>query len=173
LDGRTVSSLVHYCSDRMSSDDLNELIGVYLRLPAPRWDTREEAVDAVLDVYDVLTGNAVPSTLPTALIMTDACDPDGRVTGRIHSIPTGAHRVYAVFENDRSLAGRPEVYAVWRDPVNDRLVFIETEPIHVGARYNYVWLELADGWPAGRYQLELFDPARPSQLLASETFTVR
>jgi len=168
-----VSALAHHLADQMSLDELSELISAGLRLPYREFATREEAVATVLDMFDALTGDAPPTALPSALVMTDTCDREGRVTGAAHVIPAGSPRVYAVFENDRSLAGMSEVYAVWRKPMDNRLVFSETEPVHTGSHYNYVWLALADGWPAGNYQLELYDPARPSLLLASETFTVR
>jgi len=81
--------------------------------------------------------------------------------------------VYAVFENSRSLQGLSHVFAVWRNPDDDRMLFSETEPIRVGASHNYVWLELESGWTAGRYRVDFFDPNQPSVLLASERFCVR
>jgi hypothetical protein len=127
----------------------------------------------MVDIYDAIAGNAVTEVRPSVLTVTDAADPDGRITGDAHTLPAGTRRVYAVFENAHALEGLEQVMAVWRDPNDDQLVFTEFEPIRQGSAYNYVWLDVDAGWPAGRYQVELFHPEAQSLLLASEGFSIR
>ena len=107
------------------------------------------------------------------VVFTDQVEADGTVTGNVHVIPAGTKRVYAAFENQGAMQGLDHVLAVWRNPADDRMVFTEYEPVRTGAVYNHVWLELDDGWPAGFYQLDLFNPSNTSELLASRSFNVR
>ncbi len=150
LERRAVESLALHLAGELSTEAWSGLMAATLRLPLHPLATREDAVEMAMGVFDALAGNTTAATPLSSLVMTDACDLDGRVTGSTHVIPAGSRRVYAVFENDRSLAGYRKTFAVWRQPADDRIVFSETEPIHAGARYNYVWLDLAGGWPAGR-----------------------
>jgi hypothetical protein len=135
--------------------------------------TEEDATANLVGIYDALAGNHVEEVRPSVLLVTDSADVDGRITGGRHVLPAGTGRIYAVFENANALEGLDEVMAVWRNPDDDRMVFTEFEPIRRGSAYNYVWLDVESGWPAGQYQVELFHPEAQSLLLGSEGFSIR
>jgi len=157
----------------MSKAETADSLALALGLAPGALDEESDPAEVIVEFVDALTGNAELAPHQSVVIVMDDCAPDGRLTGVAHVIPAGARRVYAVFENKRSLGGLGRVLAIWRQLGDERLVFTETESIHEGSRYNYVWLDLKEGWPAGRYRVDLHDPARPSLLLASEAFSVR
>lgn len=174
LDRQDVVSLAAYLTSTVSAEEMRTLLHQYLGLSSGLTDLTKENLGATLvNIYDAVVGNRVEDVRPSVLMVTDGADADGRITGQADVIPSGTQKVYAVFENDHALAGLDQVLAVWRNPSDDRMVFTEFEPIRRGSAYNYVWLESKSGWPAGRYQVELFHPQAQSLLLASENFSVR
>lgn len=173
LDRQDVVSLAEYLAGELAPSEAGVMLQQFLGLPAGSVRTEDEVKSSLVDIYDAVAGDAVEEVRPSVLVITDSADPDGRITGQAHVIPAGTERVYAVFENDHALKGLERVMAVWRNPSDDRMVFTEFEPIRKGSAYNYVWLEVESGWPAGRYRVDLFDPEAQSLLLASESFSVR
>ncbi|MCU0772588.1 MAG: hypothetical protein MUE94_12595 [Verrucomicrobia bacterium] len=169
----SVDSFARHLVRETSVDALARLMEETLRLPPDYVVNRKDPAGLVGEVFDAVSDKGSSPPAQSTLIVTDACAPDGRVTGETHVIPAGSRRVYGVFENGGSLGGLQHIVAVWRNPEQDRMVFAETEPVHAGSRYNYVWLELDGGWPVGRYRLDLFDPSHPSLRLASERFRVQ
>lgn len=144
------------------------------QLHFPRWLTLESKDPKALlvELFESARGEDTPTRGRTSLVFTDMCDRDGRVSGFTHIIPSGVSRVYAVFENAGRLQELEHVVAVWRDVHNERLTFMECEPLRKNSNYNYVWLELHDGWPVGTYQCDLSDAAHPDQPLVSSRFRV-
>jgi len=173
LDRADVAALAAYLADELSAEDMSTLFQQFLGLPSGSVRGAEQAESSLVGVYDAVAGNHTREVRPSVLTVTDAADGEGRITGQSHVLPAGTGRVYAVFENDRALGGLDQVLAVWRDPNDDKMVFTEFEPVRKGSAYNFVWLEVESGWPAGRYQVELFHPEAQSLLLASEGFSVR
>lgn len=167
-----IQSLVELLASELGIESLASLLETRLGLPAASFLAYDNPADALADLFEAVQTetNATP---PAGMVFSDRVEADGRVTGSVHVIPAGTKRVYAAFENAGSLQGLDRVLAVWRDPSDDRMVFTEYEPIRVGAVYNYVWLDLDDGWQAGFYKLDLFHPSRTSELLASRSFNVR
>jgi len=168
-----VVALAEYLSTELSPQEVTGLMRQFLGYSGHDSLTAETAPSTLVDVFDALAGNAAREVRPSVMTVTDGADAEGRIIGQAHVLPAGARRVYAVFENDRALAGLDQVLAIWRNPDDERMVFTEFEPIRRGSAYNYVWLEIENGWPEGRYQVELFDPEAQSLLLASESFSVR
>ena len=173
LERGDVAALAAHLSGALSPVEMDTVFNAFLGRSPGGVRTPEEGGASLVEIYDALTGNHVETVRPSVLMVTDAADVDGRILGEAHVLPAGTRRVYAVFENDHALEGLDEVLAVWRDPEDDRMVFTEFEPIRTGSAYNYVWLDVEEGWPAGRYQVELFHPEAQSLLLASERFSVR
>ncbi len=85
---------------------------------------------------------------------------------------TGVNSIYGMFENRARTAGLGQVVAIWKDLSADRVLFQETEPIHVASDFNYVWLNLPSGWKPGQCRLELFDPQNAFANLAAGEFTI-
>lgn len=173
LSRESVESLVWRLTSELSNEQLAIILEETLRLPRNYVTARTDPTEVVMEVFDAVSGVALGSSGESTLAITDICSDDGRVAGTTHTIPAGAETVYAVFENKRRLKEVSHVFAVWRNLGDDRLEFAEAERIHSKSHYNYVWLEVDGGWPSGRYCVELFDPAKPSLLLASKTFHVR
>jgi hypothetical protein len=173
LDRQQVVALAQYLSQNLASGELSELLQSVLGWTPPADLPPEGIRDLMVETYDAIAGHHLEEVRPAVLTVTDAADAAGRISGASHVLPAGTQRVYAVFENDWSLKGLDQVLAVWRDPNDDRMVFTEFEQVRKGSAYNYVWLEVESGWPAGRYQVELFHPEAQSLLLASESFSVR
>lgn len=167
-----VEALGRQLLQTLGTDAVASLLESELHLPAPLFLDQPDPAAALADLFDAMKGSNNAPTQQT-LIFTDNCETDGTVTGNVHVIPAGTHRVYAAFENGGGLHGLDRVLAVWRDPNDEKMVFTEYEPVKVGSTYNYVWLELRDGWPTGYYQLDLYHPQQTTQLLASRGFNVR
>lgn len=168
-----VKDLARQLAGEMTAEEIADYLEDAFRIPRQFTLNRQDTAAAIMDVFDAVSDNPDKSPLQSSLIITDACAPDGRVTGAAHVIPAGAQQVYAVFENARGLEGLSHVFAIWRNPNDDRMVFSEMETIRSGSAYNYVWLHLDDGWAQGNYRVDLYHPERQSQLLASETFNIR
>lgn len=156
-----------------SRDQLAETLHQYLGMPYDLFSSIEEPEDYLMKVVDLVRGVVDQSPPKSNLIITDACTQDGAVSGAVHIIPAGSSKIFAVFENSDALQGIDNVYAVWRDLNDDSLTFSEYEPLHRNAVYNYVWLELKDGWSRGVYQLDLADSKSPSRILATTRFKVQ
>jgi hypothetical protein len=173
LDRQDVASLAERISSGLSKAELGAVLQQYLGMPADRILAQEDPQATLLGIYDAIAGNRREEVRPSALVITDGADADGRITGQTRVLPSGQQRVFAVFENDRVLEGLDQVMAIWRNPSDDRMVFTEFEPVRRGSAYTYVWLDVESGWPAGQYQVELFHPEAQSLLLASERFSVQ
>jgi len=173
LDRRDVEALAEYLAGQMSREEMGAVLERLLGFPANQLIGQEDPKATLVGIYDAVAGNHVEDVRPSVLMVTDQTSPNGEIIGQTHELPAGSQKVYAVFENDRALQGLDQVLAIWRDPNDDSMVFTEFEPIRRGSAYNYVWLEVATGWPQGRYQVELFHPEAQSLLLASESFSVR
>ncbi len=167
-----VRSLAEMLTTQLGKEAVAAAVEAHLGLPAGRLLAFEDVPEALTQLFRAVQTETDPSTA-RPLVFSDRVEPDGTVTGNVHVIPAGTRRVYASFENAGALQGLDRVLAVWRNPSDDRMVFTEYEPVRPGAVYNYVWLQLDDGWPAGFYQVDLFHPAHPTQLLASRAFNVR
>jgi len=167
-----IRSLADLLVAELGEEALAATVESHLGLPADRFLAHGRPADRLADVFDAIRTESGPTnSLP--LVFSDQVEANGSVTGNVHVIPAGTRRIYAAFENAGGLQGLDQVLAVWRNPADDRMVFTEYEPVRTGSVYNYVWLELDEGWPAGFYQLDLFDPVRNSQRLASRGFNVR
>ena len=153
-------------------DDLTQLLEEGIHLPPGFLRDRPNPARAVADLFQAVKGTGDP-TISRGLVFTDRCEENGAATGNVHVLPEGTRRVYAAFENAGGLHGLENVFAVWRNPSDARMVFAEYEPVHSGTAFNYVWLDLSDGWPAGHYELALYHPQRTTELLASRSFNVR
>jgi hypothetical protein len=167
-----VLSLAELLTTELGPDVLATAVESYFGLPPAQFLAFDNPAEALTDLLGAVQANTGP-TNAGPVIFSDQVRPDGSVTGNVHVIPPGTKRVYAAFENAGAMQGRDQVLAVWRNPSDDRMVFTEYEPVRSGSAYNYVWLELDDGWPTGFYQLDLFDASQPSRLLASRSFNVR
>jgi hypothetical protein len=154
-----------------SKDQLAETLHQYLGMPYGLFSDKPE--DYLMKMVDLVREDVDQSPPRSNLIITDVCAADGSVSGAVHIIPSGSSRIYAVFENRDTLQGIDTIYAVWRNLNDDSLTFSEYEPLRIGSAYNYVWLDLKDGWSAGAYQLDLADPASPSRILATTKFKVQ
>ena len=155
-----------------SRDQLAETLHEYLGTPYGLFYSIDDPEDYLMEIADLLCEEVKPSPPLSNLVITDACAEDGSVSGAVHTIPAGSSRIFAVFENSDALQGIDSIYAVWRDLNDDSMTFSEYEPLRRDSKYNYVWLELMDGWSAGSYQLDLADSALPSRILATTKFRV-
>lgn len=155
-----------------SKDQLAETLHQYLGMPFDLFYSIDKPEDYLMEVVDLVREEVDQSTPKSNLIITDACTEDGAVSGAIHILTEGTSRIYAVFENSDALQGIENIYAVWRDLNDDSMTFSEYEPLRIGSAYNYVWLQLKDGWSAGSYQLDLADPKSPSRILATTKYKV-
>jgi len=167
-----VRSLAEMLTTQLGKEAVATAVETHLGLPASRLLAFEDVPEALTELFRAVQTETDPSTA-RPLLFSDRVEPDGTVTGNVHVIPAGTRRVYASFENAGALQGLDRVLAIWRNPSDDRMVFTEYESVRAGAVYNYVWLQLDDGWPAGFYQVDLFDPTNPTRLLASRAFNVR
>jgi hypothetical protein len=172
VSGSDVESLAHMLLDSLGTEAVEHLLQEGLRLPPGYLKQHPEPARAVADIYEAVKGAGDPTTART-LVFTDRCEDNGSVTGNVHVIPSGARRIYAAFENAGGLHGLDRVFAVWRNPADAKMVFAEYEPVHAGTAFNYVWLDLNEGWPAGHYEVALYHPQRTTELLAARSFNVR
>jgi len=168
-----VQQLAQILAERLPPDEIASLLQTYLKMPRPLSTASPDAQSTLLGLYDALSKDTGGYHEFTRLIVTDACETDGRVVGSTRTLPSGVQRVYAVFENASSLAGLPSVFAVWRSLDRDQLVFAEFEPLRSSTPYNYVWAQANAGCPPGHYRIDLFHPENTSRLLASQTFEIR
>jgi hypothetical protein len=168
-----VEALAKKLAENIPANEIAARLEGLLGIPRTMTLAGGDSQKSLVDLYDLALGTANPDGSGDPLTFTDNCDINGTVTGNIDTLPAGAKRVYAVFENAHNLANRDYVIAVWRNPADEQMVFTETEPIRRDAPSNYVWLQADDGWPAGTYQLELCDPQHPNRVLARRQFTVR
>jgi len=153
-------------------EELNRRLEEGLHLPPDFLSSHPNPARAVADLFEAVKGAGDPN-VARSLVFTDHCEENGAATGNVHVIPAGTQRVYAAFENAGGLHGLHNVFAVWRNPSDAKMVFAEYESVHSGSAFNYVWLELNNGWPAGYYELALYHPERTTELLASRSFNVR
>lgn len=130
---------------------------------AARGDKGAEAVPPV--------SAAVSPVVPIGFSATT--DASGKIIATAGCLPTGGTTVCGVFENHAWREGVSRVLAVWRNTDQNKVVYQETEPLLPSADSNYVWLHTQEGWPAGHWQLDVFDPARDFTLLATGTFTTQ
>lgn len=172
LSQEQLQSLAGLLTRELGAETVASAVESYFGLPADIFLSQKSPDEALTDLLLAVQLESGP-TNTAPLIFSDGVEPNGSISGNIHVIPEGTKRVYAAFENAGALHGVDRVLAIWRNPSDDRMVFTEFEPVRMGSTYNYVWLELEDGWPAGYYQLDLFHPSKTSQLLASRSFNVR
>jgi hypothetical protein len=114
------------------------------------------------------------ATTPSSVVpigFAAATDASGRIIATTACVKAGATKICGVFENHIWSGGVSHVLAVWRNRDEQKVVFQETELVRAEAASNYVWLETQEGWPAGHWQLDLFDPAHDFSLLATGTLT--
>ena len=168
-----VESLAKYVAKQMPSSELADALRKTLGISTTVGRTAEEQVANVMSVYDNIAGTTPVPDLGAPIVITDNCTSDARVIGTTHDMPEGAKRVYAVFENAGTLRGLDNVFVVWRKPSDETMVYSTSEPLHADAAYNYVWLQVDDGWPAGSYQVELYNPQDNAVALAKRQFTVK
>ncbi len=173
IDRSDLEALADCLAQELTPAEAGAILHQFVGLSREAVSTPEAVRSTLVGLYESLAGQARKEVRPSVLTVTDGAAPDGRITGQVGSLPAGSRRVYAIFENDFTLKGLDQVMAVWRNPEEDRMVFTEFEPVRRGSAYNYVWLDVKEGWPAGRYQVELFHPEAQSLLLASESFSVR
>jgi hypothetical protein len=167
-----VTSLAELLITELGSNAVAAALESQLGWPAAFFRANPNPAEAIADLFEaVRTESDAADARP--VLFSDRVEPDGTVTGNVHVIPAGTKRVFAAFENQGAVQGLDRVLAVWRNPSDDRMVFTEFEPVRTGSTYNFVWLELEDGWPAGFYKLDLFHPHNTTQLLASRSFNVR
>lgn len=174
-----VESLLQHISDGVQPDDIAEMVEATLGIPKEMFPDAVARRKALGSLFSALA--ARPATLEAApppaqsfspLVFTEKCADDGTILGGTDSIPAGTGRVYAVFENQGTLAGLDYVFAVWQSVDNAAAVYSHCEPLRVTTTYNFVYLELEKGWPSGSYRLDLFDPRNRFQLLATKRFEV-
>lgn len=168
-----IENLVSEYLSKIPTDQVAESLEKHLGIPTDIFYSAGSPKDYLMDLIDVARGDVNAPVLPSNIIFTDSCATDGSVLGSIYTIPEGAPVVFAVFENQGPLQELEHVYAVWRNLNDDNMQFSEYEPLRVGSNYNYVWLQLDEGWSSGYYQLDLADPAKPSHILATSTFKVK
>ncbi len=170
VDRRVLESLSEKLNEKVCIGELAAFYEYLLGVPGKTTLQNHDTKKSLLGLYDA---TVLPSEVKNSLIViTDNCDDDGTVNGRIYSIPRGTRRVYAVFENVGDLMGMEQVLAIWRDVNDKRLVFTECEPLRTSSEYNYVYLEIPSGWPRGQYQVRLCDPASEFKVLAAASFSV-
>jgi hypothetical protein len=167
-----IQSLAELLTAELGAEAVAAAVESYFGLPTAAFLAHGNSAQALTDLFTAVQSESDPASA-APLVFSDRVEADGTVTGNVHVIPPGTKRIYAAFENSGTLQGLDRVLAVWRNPSNDRLVFTEYEPVHAGATFNHVWLELEDGWPAGFYRLDLFHPSQNDRLLASRSFNVR
>jgi len=167
-----IQSLAGLLEGEIGGDAIAAAVESYFGLPASSFLSYGNPTEAIADLFEAVQSET-NSVTAGSVVFSDQVQADGTVTGNVHVIPAGTKRVYAAFENTGGLHGMDQLLAIWRKPSDDRMVFTEYEPVRIGSTYNYVWLELDDGWPLGFYQLDLFNPSKPSELLASRSFNVR
>ena len=174
-----VESLLQHLGDSVHSDDIAGVVEATLGIPKEMYPDAVARRKALGSLFSALA--ARPATMEevpppvqpfTPLVFTEKCADDGAILGRVDSIPAGTGRVYAVFENQGTLAGLDYVFAVWQSVDNSAAVYSHCEPLRVATTYNFVYLELEKGWPSGSYRLDLFDPRNRFQLLATKRFVV-
>jgi hypothetical protein len=172
LSREDVISLAELLVRELGPDEVAAALESQFGWPATMYRANPKPAEAIADFFDaVRTEGVAVNTQP--IVFSDRVEADGTVTGNVHVIPAGTKRVFAAFENMGALQGLDRVLAVWRNPADARMVFTEFEPVRAGSTYNYVWLELKDGWPPGFYKLDLFHPQNTTQVLASRSFNVR
>lgn len=173
LERPDVEALADYLAKQVPGTEIANALEHYLGVPRQIILTAKDPVESLMSLYDSVTGMAPVPDLGAPLVITDDCTTDARVIGHTHVLPAGVQRVYAVFENAGTLRGLDNVWAVWRMPTDDSLVFAKSEQLHPDAPYNYIWLQVNDGWPAGAYQVELYDPRNNTVALAKRQFDIQ
>jgi hypothetical protein len=168
----TVERLAEEVVRSIPREQIAQILESRLHFPMQLTLESQKPEKLLTDLFETARSSGGETFGRTSLVFTDSCGPDGRISGSTHIIPRGAHRVYAVFENAGPLQELNHVVAVWRDIHNNKLTFMECEALGATSNYNYVWLDLSDGWPAGTYQCTLSDPTHPNQPLASSQFRV-
>jgi len=165
-------SLAELLIRELGTDTVATALQSQLGLPSSAYLAHPNPAEAIANLVEAMRADTDPVDARPVLF-TDRVESDGTITGNVHVIPAGTKRVYAAFENQGALQGLERVLAVWRNPADERMVFTEFESVRPGSTYNYVWLELKNGWPAGFYKLDLFHPQHTTELLASRSFNVR
>ena len=155
-----------------TTDQLAESLNQYLKMPFGLFASISKPEDYFMEATYLIRNEIDKSSVKSNLIITDSCLKDGAITGATHLISSGISKIYAVFENNDALQGLDTIYVVWRDLNNDSMKFSQFETLRRNSSYNYVWLELKEGWSAGLYQLDLADPTSPSKILATTKFKV-
>ncbi len=173
LPRQDVESLVKYVAKRMPATEFSDAVQRYLGVSTAPDMPAEDQVANLMSVYDNLAGTTPVPDLGAPIVITDNCTSDARVIGRTHDLPAGVRRVYAVFENAGTLRGLDNVFVVWRKPSDQTMVYSTSEPLRSDAGYNYVWLQVDKGWPAGSYQVELYNPRDNAVALAKRSFTIQ
>jgi hypothetical protein len=100
-------------------------------------------------------------------------DEAGRILATSATFESGVMTIHGVFENHAWPPGISRVFAVWRNIDQNKVVFQETEEIVASTDSNHVWLKADAGWPAGHWQMDLFDPQREFALLATGNFDIQ
>ena len=168
-----VKALAESLTKQVPRTEIAEVLHRYLGLPRQTIMTAEDPADSLMSLYDSVTGTTPVTELCAPLVITDYCTTDARVFGHTQVLPAGVKRVYAVFENSGSLRGLDNVLVVWRMPADETKVYSKCESLQANAAYNYVWLQVDQGWPAGAYQVEFYNPCNDAVALAKKQFHIQ
>lgn len=168
-----VEALAEHLTKQVPGTEIADVLEQYLGVPRQTIMTAKNPVESLMSLYDSIAGTAPLADLGAPLIITDNCTTDARVLGHTHVLPEGVTRVYAVFENTGTLRGLDNVLVVWRKPADETMVYSKCEPLQSDAAYNYVWLQVDKGWPAGAYQVELYDARNNAVALAKRQFDIQ
>jgi hypothetical protein len=173
LERADVEALAEYVAKQVPGTEIADVLERYLGVPRQFILTAKDPVESLMSLYDSVAGTAPVPGLGAPLVITDNCTTDARVIGHTHVLPEGVTRVYAVFENSGTLRGLDNVLVVWRKPADQTMVYSTCEPLSSDAAYNYVWLQVDKGWPAGAYQVELYDARNNVVALAKRQFDIQ
>lgn len=170
---KDVEALAKHLAKQMSRSQIADVLARYLGAPRQGIMAADDMAAGLMNLYGSMTGTLPSSELVAPLVITDNCTTDARVIGHTHVLPEGIRQVYAVFENTGTLRGLDNVLVVWRNPSDESLVYSKYESLRPSAAYNYVWLHVDDGWPAGSYQVEFYNPRDKALLLAKQQFDIQ
>ena len=172
LDEAEVQWLASFLDSSMDRDELHRLVQANTSIPKEVLEDIPDTEQLVKGLLQTVKAPVVSGGDPGVVDFSTGLAGGDMPTGDTARIPAGSRHVYASFDNAGELEGRSEVVAVWRNELEQRVVFYECEKLRPDTPRNYVWLRYPKGWKGGQYRLDLYDPGNGFKHLATGVFGV-
>jgi tetratricopeptide (TPR) repeat protein len=147
-----VSGIISAVMKYRSNDLLVRMIGQ----DGTQWKQRVCTFDTIIQVSPKDVFESVSKSFEPILFSTEV-NKDNSPISPSDSFKIGTKRIYASFANSGSLKGFSKLITQWTNTKTKEVVCLDKKTLDPKAKFNYIWVDMNNGWQVGKYKVELFD----------------